>query len=1500
MQDSRCIDATDFIQKISGAIRSGFGIIPLFGSGMSSPSGIIMGMEFSSYLAYAVDRALTDGWDFRSNNWPPFPDPKQYEQSRSWVHSSFKAICERNGYDLSYDPQGLVKAVFPDVRRGHQSNSLADLLNCPPCPAAIRSPYFESHHRELARFRDLLRSSYKTLPQYGPLWRRSEDSPTSRGYLEEHALCSLADWRTTLDFVSRIKQVPYNKLPELGESDPRVIDRFNTFITSGAQPTLGHKMLVHLMRPLRIRTVLTTNFDTLIEDAATQSDMPLKKFLVSTRGELPDAFSVKSQPAIIKLHGELLETRSDLSLDDEPSNVDLQNFYHYFFDPEPSDGESVQLRSVPSHLLVSGFSASDLRIIRFIQHLLDRTRDVPDGIKPTVFWIGVTNWDVQQIGRLLPASEYRNRLWIHQTARPDLLLHEMYQRMTLSLPGGGMTYEYSHNVPPNRYGAQRFNVESTEILDCITRTIRGPATPDAKRKARDELARIVGTAIVARTYHTPSGRGEEVGNLYFIQKGSDFTVDSDGSSATPFEVKGERAQEIVLVDAPFGMLEALNIPHAQLSSKAGHNCLWFELADYFNADSLLRDILRAMSLRMGRFQREQVTLHPLDEELTQNATLLESLSKFLTDLCRVYRMSASHWTIFVYGREAAGSCTGWIGSTWKPDDWKNLEALLRTFAEVGFRIVFAIPTRAKYERERAKRSAALTKLEADIPRKVPDEKKLNEYYDFLAATDALAEAAEINIPEYETGTLDGKGISLFREMVRFLDDKRQADKAFENFFYAATLFRQSRRPSALFYEGVQPCPHRFNLVGIDNDLVRSKLAATWTAELEQQCVFYYKAGGHSWMHRDLRLAMRHRLDRSVREDAGGLVRYPGQDAARTHFFIGDWYFKAFCSTGFTLPIIESLHHRFQAGILSPFAVPKNFVPGTRSGSAHNLTAYRYSLLRSSILEITKTLIVTRPYLKLWLANEHGFPMFNDGGSIHNSHRSTNLAGLKTLKAELQKAATRILSTSSGMPVKPAMNPFREEIDLQLGALEFQIRLTDRAIREEASISRSTFSTCCPTSFVSCFEEDLTALSKSVYDTEWRDVAYVAHVIKKIVVNNDNAKRIQELADFKYWKDNEFDVDLYAQEKALCLAGLSPKYESLLPLLELFQELAYARMRRAKFLQHSHQDDSDLASRDIEVRKSWLKVAQLCNLGIDWCRHLPAECLSSEMQIKVRLHSYYAVALANLDRFYEAHRHLDEASGLNSKREVSRSRIEIAKLRLRRAEVFLTEAHRLRSVLARVQEWQSGLSKRAFPREALRDVWHLDPAPGCPAPGDQVAKVCIHPSVLPIMPAMPIEKGDTKFQLDLARILTATLDDAWVQLDYAEQALAGLSQSNLWWGRLASMKLRAFGYQVCNNDFDLHIQMLAYRHRKANPQSLWSVFESAFLNNRNCLYRQLRLIRYMADALKVCRHFGDGRACVDGMWTELSQMFASLKARVKKSSKRLQVMAKKTDRVLGFR
>src|SRR5690606_12254500 len=112
---------------------------------------------------------------------------------------------------------------------------------------------------------------------------------------------------------------------------------------------------------------------------------------------------------------------------------------------------------------------------------------------------------------------------------------------------------------------------------------------------------------------------------------------------------------------------------------------------------------------------------------------------------------------------------------------------------------------------------------------------------------------------------------------------------------------------------------------------------------------------------------------------------------------------------------------------------------------------------------------------------------------------------------------------------------------------------------------------------------------------------------------------------------------YATAKAKFTQAAAPG--ELHDMIWLLGEVAFVLLRRAKLEFHGNGEFS---------RHNWLRSNLCCNLALDLCGDLPSWLLDFDIESMIKLHSIYSVGLANLGRFHEADRHLNEAQALLGK------------------------------------------------------------------------------------------------------------------------------------------------------------------------------------------------------------------------------------------------------------
>ena len=515
-KDIKPCSHTEFIDRIVKETRQGWGVVPFTGSGISARSGILMGMYFNEYLTWMVFRCVADveslkgalfkepeqsdgkapapksdktkpsveRWRIREHGWGRPPTPRQSRDVAKWVLRHYTKSCEWHGFKvetINVGEKTVVKKLTKDENK--QLSGLDAHLRRPLLPGVLRKwPDTTVDDNEVKAFLRLVQAKD---PGHEALNQRGFSLDSQEAIIEQ-AIRSLHDWKAMLEFLaklgSRQREGGDVVYPCLVERDPSVIDGFNLHITRGRKPNLTHTMLCHLANPLRVRAIMTTNFDTLQEEAFEQHDQHFEVIPVSIRGDLPSPDTVHSLNCIVKLHGALTETRADYSLDDPASPEDKDKFFHYVAGRFPPPASKLGLKPdsspgfLPKHLLICGYSGNDARCVDMLKHVLNHSEHTK------VFWICFNDNDVAKIKRLFPEESYwgdkttkeegdgdqktkttreiamtatapgkEPRIFFTKSERPDLLLLELYQKLTLRLPQGGFSYQYSHDVPPDSW-----------------------------------------------------------------------------------------------------------------------------------------------------------------------------------------------------------------------------------------------------------------------------------------------------------------------------------------------------------------------------------------------------------------------------------------------------------------------------------------------------------------------------------------------------------------------------------------------------------------------------------------------------------------------------------------------------------------------------------------------------------------------------------------------------------------------------------------------------------------------------------------------------------------------------------------------------------------------------------------------------------------------------------------------------------------------------------------
>ncbi|MCB9913190.1 MAG: SIR2 family protein [Planctomycetes bacterium] len=301
---------------------------------------------------------------------------------------------------------------------------------------------------------------------------------------------------------------------------------------------MPHLLLPALAPLLRFATLLTTNFDTLIEDAFSHQGVALNTYPVHLHAGLPRASVMGSTYALVKLHGGRYGLRADHSLDKTPTAEEADHFTEYFTNvAEPSASPSLPMR----HCLVMGASGEDARTVRLFHQTVNRLK----GKRFRIFWVCYSKRDVDILHRDVKCPLLHHvTTCIHEDL--GLLLLHVYQRIRSSLPSAGGFLPFQVTYPPAPYASPH-----NTLVTC-TRAYYDPILRQYAQELVDQLKPPSGTPI---------------------------------------------ASPVVAISGKEGVTSICATAFTDL--RRSHICIWLELDLFESVPSMLIGLLDALSHRLG-------------------------------------------------------------------------------------------------------------------------------------------------------------------------------------------------------------------------------------------------------------------------------------------------------------------------------------------------------------------------------------------------------------------------------------------------------------------------------------------------------------------------------------------------------------------------------------------------------------------------------------------------------------------------------------------------------------------------------------------------------------------------------------------------------------------------------------------------------------------------------------------------------------------------------------
>jgi SIR2-like domain len=179
------------------------------------------------------------------------------------------------------------------------------------------------------------------------------------------------DVRELLSELEKAAWVDWRRLiRKVADNRPDRIDYVVDSLIRGRRPSTPHQFLAFLARVLGWRTILTTNFDTLIEQALREHGLEPVVYELIADSALPDPDLVRRNLSVIKLHGGAYSMRVDASLDLELSASDCRRVACYL--PKQA------------LLMVLGYGGGDRRVMSVLREFLYRDEDKQ--YSPKIIW----------------------------------------------------------------------------------------------------------------------------------------------------------------------------------------------------------------------------------------------------------------------------------------------------------------------------------------------------------------------------------------------------------------------------------------------------------------------------------------------------------------------------------------------------------------------------------------------------------------------------------------------------------------------------------------------------------------------------------------------------------------------------------------------------------------------------------------------------------------------------------------------------------------------------------------------------------------------------------------------------------------------------------------------------------------------------------------------------------------------------------------------------------
>jgi hypothetical protein len=1280
----------DFFNTIKQEVDKGYGIIPLVGSGLSFQSGIMLGADIGNYLNTLFCHIFIDGrhLDLHKEGWPSPFDDIEVKKARVKIKDLYVATCGKYGVEIV----GNTEIRINNFSRGTAFHPIefSQFIN-----TYLARPYLPELLNDISgdirEHDNATRVILSSIPNFHQNQKHDSYPVFHQDHIVELGLRSLHSWTKTLDFFARLVfDNQKNRYSFHDEADPVVIDSFNSNMVGNRKPNQNHYLLTHLVSGLNVKNILTTNFDTLIEDSLRSGGIRVKVVQLEKNSSLPSQTVTSESLTLIKLHGENQSTRADDSIHDFPSLNDRNNFCTYFY-------PTYSYKKLPaSHLFCLGTSLSDQRINHLIKYVLSMKKHFK-------VFISIGRNQSKEIILNTLGHEYKNRIIFTPKHNSEYVLYELFQRLTLRLPPGGFNYQYDQYIPP--------------IPEKVVNSTKGGIPERENLKAiRSNISKwMIEYLSDDNSNNTSESTLEDYQNYGVFASGNLVSlVNRHGVS----NYSGEVFRKLV---------------------EKRMRCLWFELEDFLSPFELLSQIFYSAMLQLGRIHHE---ISQVEYSDFHGAKLSDESEQRLKDQIEGHvsslKMTPNDWVLFVYGRNTPGECSGLTDNIkWDniEDEFSNLHCILKILTDCKFKIVYMPSTQ--------ERADQCLKNYKEFGHSMDDIGNQNDIQYFYNLHKNIKPKPQIIKSLYAQDAAYYTSINV-REYLQYLLSENDEDSWIKlRFLYACSLFRQSRHFNSLISEAVYPCEKRFNYEGYDNDYERSEKVREWQIHYAQLGIFLIKPGGYIWKYRDVRVGIKAYLEKQKTNK--NKINTFLSIKSRTHYWIGDWYHKALFSTLHPTPLKESVYHMVSAIRYAKHARQK-YDKTTPKSSDYK---YRFSIILRSIYRITKILLHSKDRIPGWI-NDASYEQCLSAQSIINSF----LGAFEIVSLQNDNAIADTIRTLVGDHSEEGMSDWisDEYTVVFKAALMDMIKESHLlALHRNKAEGKNFISKVINLRNPVINPLDAIVYSNKLNSVEldpWRyqnhegndfyryiseimDETTVIHdsiayqALKKYILNDlSNSVNQAEKIEKDAWS-KELDKAYSAVRFTIVEKAFNRPHEIAMCITSC-SDVAHLLIRRSKMLLRQRlslkyvnktvkKAQANISHAELEER-TWVAVTTVCALGIDLCRFLPVSYIDVEMELSAKMHSLYGLALGNLNRFNEAFRRINESLTLNFYFHDARKRHNSIACYLRRVEIILlqqvSEFEKCPAVLAEDMHSMSSDQQRRLVQLLDKAYFNLGMAQDC--------------------------------------------------------------------------------------------------------------------------------------------------------------------------------------------